>query len=60
LPGEAALPRAKGAARPKGEPTATYYDDRSRAAVADTFAAAIADFGYEFPDESPPAPDGTG
>lgn len=48
LPGEPALPRAKAASRPRGPSYASYYDDESRARVAELFAAAIADFGYTF------------
>jgi hypothetical protein len=48
LPGEPRLPRAKGGSRPRGPSYATYYDDASREHVAELFAAAIADFGYEF------------
>ena len=47
LPGEPALPRAKGGSRPKGPAYASYYDEH-RGAVADLFAEAIKDFGYEF------------
>ena len=48
LPGEPRLPRAKGGSRPKGPSYAAYYDDASRAHVAELFAPAIEDFGYEF------------
>jgi hypothetical protein len=48
LPGEPALPRAKGGSRPTGPSYAAYYDDASRDRVADLFADAIKDFGYEF------------
>ncbi len=48
LPGDPALPRAKGGSRPKGPGYASYYDDESRARVAELFAPAIRDFGYEF------------
>lgn len=48
LPGEPRLPRAKGGARPRGPSYASYYDDASRAYVAELFAPAIADFGFEF------------
>lgn len=48
LPGEPRLPRAKGGSRPRGPAYATYYDDESRALVAELFAPAIADFGFEF------------
>ncbi|GAB3247780.1 hypothetical protein [Nocardioides dilutus] len=52
LPGEPRLPRAKGGSRPRGPSAASsyasYYDDDSRAHVAELFAAAIADFGYTF------------
>lgn len=48
LPGEPALPRAKGGSRPKGPSYASYYDDVSRDHVADLFAPAIKDFGYRF------------
>jgi hypothetical protein len=48
LPGEPRLPRAKGGSRPRGPSYASYYDDASRAHVADLFADAIRDLGYEF------------
>ena len=48
LPGEPALPRAKGGSRPRGTSYAAYYDDESRDRVAVLFADAIRDFGYEF------------
>jgi hypothetical protein len=48
LPGDASLPRAKAATRPRGEPYAAYYDHASRQRVANLFQAAITDFGYEF------------
>jgi hypothetical protein len=48
LPGDPALPRAKGGTRPKGPSYATYYDDESRQRVSVLFADAIRDFGYQF------------
>jgi hypothetical protein len=48
LPGDPALPRAKGGSRPRGPSYASYYDDRSRARVAELFSAAIEDFAYTF------------
>ncbi|WP_162799350.1 sulfotransferase family 2 domain-containing protein [Nocardioides sp. 616] len=47
LPGEPALPRAKGSARPRRD-YRDLYDDESRQRVADLFAASVRDFGYEF------------
>lgn len=48
LPGEPRLPHAKGTSRPRGAGYTSYYDDVSRARVAEQFAVAIAEFGYEF------------
>lgn len=48
LPGEPALPRAKGGSRPKGPSYASYYDEDSRELVRDLFADAIVDFGFTF------------
>jgi len=48
LPGQPHLPRAKSGTRPSGATYASHYDEASRARVAELFAGAIADFGYEF------------
>src|SRR4051794_23728126 len=48
LPGSPDLPHAKSGTRPPGSSYRSYYDDASRARVAELFAAPIADFGYEF------------
>jgi hypothetical protein len=48
LPGEPRLPRAKGGSRPRGPAYASYYDEDSRAYVAELFAPAINSFGFEF------------
>jgi len=45
LPGEPALPHAKGGTRPRGS-YAAYYDDDTAARVAELFAPMIRDLGY--------------
>jgi len=48
LPGTPELPHAKRGSRPRGPSYRSYYDDDTRARVADLFAAPIAELGYEF------------
>jgi hypothetical protein len=48
LPGEPALPRAKGGARPEGSDFHDLYDADSAELVRRTFARQIAELGYEF------------
>lgn len=48
LPGEPALPRAKGGARPRGEHYREVYDDAAREQVRELFARVIEERGYEF------------
>ena len=48
LPGAPDLPHAKRGSRPRGPSYRSYYDDDTRARVADLFAAPIAELGYEF------------
>jgi hypothetical protein len=48
LPGGPDLPHAKGGTRPRGPSYRSYYDDTSRARVAELFAAPIAEQGYTF------------
>jgi hypothetical protein len=47
LPGSPDLPHAKAGVRPRAS-YRDYYDDSSRARVAELFAAPISDLGYEF------------
>jgi hypothetical protein len=48
LPGAPDLPHAKGGTRPRGPSYRSYYDDASRARVAELFALPIEELGYEF------------
>ena len=48
LPGEPALPRAKGGSRPKGPSYASYYDEATKLRVAELFAPAIEAFEFKF------------
>ena len=48
LPGTPDLPHAKGGTRPRAASYRSYYDDTTRARVAELFATPIADLGYEF------------
>lgn len=48
LPGDPDLPHAKAGTRPRGPSYRSYYDDATRARVAELFAAPIAELGYEF------------
>jgi Sulfotransferase family len=48
LPGSPDLPHAKAGTRPRGPSYRSYYDDASRARVAELFAAPIEELGYAF------------